>query len=142
MAAGKTPIETAQDAFKVGKKLKRSASVVRELLDQVPYGMLRGRDCLSKRRFYPSVRLSLPLSFSLYFSLSLGVRVCLSFALVTPLGKRLRLQVFTVVCTSGVPKWLVPPHVQYAHNSNTTLCFFALATGRTVLPLCGCTVVK
>ena len=34
-AADKTPIEVAQEAFKLGKKLKRSAAVVRELLERV-----------------------------------------------------------------------------------------------------------
>ena len=34
-AADKTPIEVAQDAFKLGKKLKRSAAVVRDLLERV-----------------------------------------------------------------------------------------------------------
>lgn len=33
----KTPIEMAQDAFKLGKKLKRSAAVVRELLERVSF---------------------------------------------------------------------------------------------------------
>lgn len=43
-AADKTPIEVAQEAFKLGKKLKRSAAVVRELLERVSlwlYGLLQ-----------------------------------------------------------------------------------------------------
>lgn len=35
MAADKTPVETAQEAYKLGKKLKRGAAVVRDLLNQV-----------------------------------------------------------------------------------------------------------
>lgn len=34
-AVDKTPVETAQEAYKLGKKLKRGAAVVRDLLDQV-----------------------------------------------------------------------------------------------------------
>lgn len=42
--ADKTPIEVAQEAFKLGKKLKRSAAVVRELLERVSWWLTaRGR---------------------------------------------------------------------------------------------------
>lgn len=49
-AADKTPIEVAQEAFKLGKKLKRSAAVVRELLERVSLRLTanRGwRSCVS-----------------------------------------------------------------------------------------------
>lgn len=35
VAVDKTPVETAQEAYKLGKKLKRGAAVVKDLLDQV-----------------------------------------------------------------------------------------------------------
>lgn len=54
-AADKTPIEVAQEAFKLGKKLKRSAAVVRELLERVslrPLWLARGRRV--RRRWWES----------------------------------------------------------------------------------------
>lgn len=46
--ADKTPIEVAQEAFKLGKKLKRSAAVVKELLERVSLWLAnrRWRHCL------------------------------------------------------------------------------------------------
>ena len=47
VATDKTPVETAQEAYKLGKKLKRSATFVRDLLDQVcpaPGVALLGRE--------------------------------------------------------------------------------------------------